>query len=727
LRQPVLFQFCSTFRARRTCSPWSACLRLSDGATLCTHSMLPLEACTKSTFSRRKCGRSVRSQGCLIVAVASVQPAKASGFQAPMVITIVVDATGSQTIRLSFAKAVGAHELPVLHGIAVRLFYRVPFPANPTASIRNCRALQWDTSSTDSNLNVCSSSIVNGICHNDMSLQWTSAVDTCTSVGARLCSLAEHTSGVTAESGCGIDLEYAWTGEPCGSGNPFTPHYWVAPGVADVAQPPLCVPAWRTHSVRCCGDADESGELVDRGGATLRPSTDDSIHRDVDYELEIVSAPIELIVAQPFDVVVRFDVNIASPPIMLLVRVLGHSRSNNEVVALSNPNSTLLFSNSSVLNVTLEVPASAIENIVEPTVQAILYIFGASDPEHEAVATAFYNLSVTSEQATSGTVTVVSEHSASTVKATTPAPTTARPTSSPTSRAPTSAPPSPAPTFPPAELRLTVLHSATINMHALPPSLAYEVLQRTSDAVFRRFESLGDNNRHIAMSALKSRSVQTRSIELVFRSPPMPRDAARAVVNLIGDTPLEFELSDDTALRSSGAQLVVVDPHATTTAEPTPAPTAATTKSTPMASAAPTSAPSADVNDTLSSGSSGTGGTDAVSNPLVVTMLVLVVVAGGVALVVVVMTKLKQEQNVEVEVVSPVRNRNADGVAVTVLGYDDQLSNLDEESTVDGRNQPEWDHQGVTPSSCIDHWQGNVRRTGVAGAPVTGPVSTVIN
>ena len=105
--------------------------------------------------------------------------------------------------------------------------------------------------------------IVNGICgESDLGLAsgctdgpLAAAKEVCSAAGARLCTVDEIDSGVTAGTGCNADIKYTWTSTWCGLG-PEGGKYYVGMGGGGVPSDRKCKNPKKSYAVRCCSDVD---------------------------------------------------------------------------------------------------------------------------------------------------------------------------------------------------------------------------------------------------------------------------------------------------------------------------------------------------------------------------------------------------------------------------------------------------------------------------------------
>eukprot|EP00041_Stephanoeca_diplocostata_P029374 m.865212 g.865212 ORF g.865212 m.865212 type:complete len:337 (-) comp23549_c0_seq3:726-1736(-) len=90
------------------------------------------------------------------------------------------------------------------------------------------------------------------------------SLEVCTRVGARLCTLAELSSGAASNTGCGYNNEWVWSGTACTLSG--------APGRYQILDETQAVCAPRSHAngtafVRCCADSITQGSSSDETAA----------------------------------------------------------------------------------------------------------------------------------------------------------------------------------------------------------------------------------------------------------------------------------------------------------------------------------------------------------------------------------------------------------------------------------------------------------------------------
>jgi hypothetical protein len=88
---------------------------------------------------------------------------------------------------------------------------------------KNCATLGWKTVG-----NVCAASNNGWACKTDAT--YAEAEATCAAAGARVCTIDEIEAGATAQTGCGMDGEFVWSGTWCGLG----PKYYCGKGAGTV-------------------------------------------------------------------------------------------------------------------------------------------------------------------------------------------------------------------------------------------------------------------------------------------------------------------------------------------------------------------------------------------------------------------------------------------------------------------------------------------------------------
>ena len=81
------------------------------------------------------------------------------------------------------------------------------------------------------------------------------AASRCAAAGARLCSIDEVDSGVTAGTGCGFDTSYTWTSTWCGLG-PEGGKYYVGMGGGGFPSDRKCKNPKKSYAVRCCSEVN---------------------------------------------------------------------------------------------------------------------------------------------------------------------------------------------------------------------------------------------------------------------------------------------------------------------------------------------------------------------------------------------------------------------------------------------------------------------------------------
>ena len=91
------------------------------------------------------------------------------------------------------------------------------------------------------------------------------SISICDAAGARLCTVDEIDSGVTAGTGCGFDTSYTWTSTWCGLG-PEGGKYYVGMGGGGIPSDRKCKNPKKSYPVRCCSD-------VNLAATTVRPAT----------------------------------------------------------------------------------------------------------------------------------------------------------------------------------------------------------------------------------------------------------------------------------------------------------------------------------------------------------------------------------------------------------------------------------------------------------------------
>ena len=149
-------------------------------------------------------------------------------------------------------------------------------------STQSCSDLNWRPSGTDEFPFTCASSLVAVSSASDQmecataDVSIGTAADTCSSIGARLCSAAELEADVARGSGCQLDFSRVWTHTPCENGG-----YVVARGSTKATGlEPVCLqPNSGRANVRCCSSfrEDPGGSMgcgfVHRTPVTAAPVT----------------------------------------------------------------------------------------------------------------------------------------------------------------------------------------------------------------------------------------------------------------------------------------------------------------------------------------------------------------------------------------------------------------------------------------------------------------------
>lgn len=108
-------------------------------------------------------------------------------------------------------------------------------------------------------------SIVNNVCGESeagttptcQTAKLSDATDLCAASGARMCTIDEIDSGVTATTGCNFDTQYTWTSTWCGLG-PEGGKFYIGMGAGGSNADRKCKNPKKLYPVRCCSDVDLS-------------------------------------------------------------------------------------------------------------------------------------------------------------------------------------------------------------------------------------------------------------------------------------------------------------------------------------------------------------------------------------------------------------------------------------------------------------------------------------
>jgi hypothetical protein len=118
-----------------------------------------------------------------------------------------------------------------------------PTPAPPPtvspSGLKNCATLGWNVVG-----DICAESNDGWTCN--FGATYATAASTCAAVGARLCTIEELETGVSANTGCSMDTEYIWSSTWCGLG----PKYYVGMGSGTGER--KCKKYKKAKSIRCC-------------------------------------------------------------------------------------------------------------------------------------------------------------------------------------------------------------------------------------------------------------------------------------------------------------------------------------------------------------------------------------------------------------------------------------------------------------------------------------------
>ena len=127
----------------------------------------------------------------------------------------------------------------------------------PIRSTKACDDLTWRLQGGE---NVCSTSKPLGVCA-EKDTEFFTAEATCSSVGGRLCTLAEVERGVTRSLGCKLDKKQIWTSTACGTDKVFTQRGRHTGKETQC----LSTAVGSTSNIRCCADMviSSSGRAAD--------------------------------------------------------------------------------------------------------------------------------------------------------------------------------------------------------------------------------------------------------------------------------------------------------------------------------------------------------------------------------------------------------------------------------------------------------------------------------
>ena len=114
---------------------------------------------------------------------------------------------------------------------------------------KNCATLGWNVLG-----NICAESNDGWACKTDAT--YAEAETTCAAVGARVCTIEEIETGVTAQTGCNMDTEYVWSSTWCGLG----PKYYCGMGSGTGER--KCKKYKKAKSIRCCSDVSVAADAV---------------------------------------------------------------------------------------------------------------------------------------------------------------------------------------------------------------------------------------------------------------------------------------------------------------------------------------------------------------------------------------------------------------------------------------------------------------------------------
>lgn len=136
--------------------------------------------------------------------------------------------------------------LPTPAPVSVPVSSPVPPPTSGGAS--SCDDLGWTNAAKYGSTSVCGESDLGlGGCSGYLS--WSDAEAFCGGAGARLCTAAELQADEAAGSGCGLDRNLVWSGDPCSGG------YMAALGYSRYTYAPSCEAANAANiAVRCCAN-----------------------------------------------------------------------------------------------------------------------------------------------------------------------------------------------------------------------------------------------------------------------------------------------------------------------------------------------------------------------------------------------------------------------------------------------------------------------------------------
>ena len=157
----------------------------------------------------------------------------------------------------------------------------------PIQSTTSCNTLGWRLQQGES---VCSTSKPLGTCA-AKNKGFTTAEATCSSVGGRLCTLAEVERGVTKSLGCQLDKQQIWTSTACGTDKVFTQRG------RHTGREKLCTSTGgggSTSNIRCCADVGPASS--GRAGDAPAPAPSPSIVSSTASALLIGMATVGMVV-----------------------------------------------------------------------------------------------------------------------------------------------------------------------------------------------------------------------------------------------------------------------------------------------------------------------------------------------------------------------------------------------------------------------------------------------